>query len=48
MPHLKDVRAKFFPNLGQKWKKTDYFQEFHFTQSSSHKIANNMVSDFRS
>ena len=27
------IRAKFFPNLGKKWQKTDYFQEFHFSQS---------------
>ena len=33
MSHLKDVRAKFLPNLGQKWQKTDYFQEFHFSLS---------------
>ena len=31
MPHFKDVRAKILPNLGQKWQKTDYFQEFHFS-----------------
>ena len=31
MPHVKDVRAKFLPDLGQKWQKTDYFQEFHFS-----------------
>ena len=31
MPHLKDDRAKFLPHLGQKWQKTDYFQEFHFS-----------------
>ena len=23
-PHLKDVRDKFLPDLGQKWQKTDY------------------------
>ena len=23
---FKDVRAKFVPNLGQKWQKNDYFQ----------------------
>ena len=33
MPHFKDIRAKFLPTLGQKWPKTDYFQEFHFSQS---------------
>ena len=28
---LKDVRAKFLLDLGQKWQKTDYFQESHFS-----------------
>ena len=29
--HMKDVRANFLPHLGQKWQKTDYFQELHFS-----------------
>ena len=32
MPHFEDVRAKFLPDQGQKCQKTDYFQEFHFSQ----------------
>ena len=31
MPYVKDVRAKFLPDLGQKWQKTDYFQGFYFS-----------------
>ena len=33
MPYLKDAMAKFLPDLGQKWQKTNYFQKFHFSQS---------------
>ena len=33
IPHFKDIRAKLLPIFGQKWSKTDYFQEFHFSQS---------------
>ena len=33
MSHLRDVRAKFLPDLRQKWQKTDYFQEFHCSLS---------------
>ena len=25
MAHLKDVKAKYLPDVGQKWQKTDYF-----------------------
>ena len=39
------LRAKCLPNLGQKWQKTDYFQEFQFSQSESHKI-DNIISVF--
>ena len=46
MAHLKEVRAKLLPSLGQKWQKTDYFQEFYFTQSQSHKIGDNIASAF--
>ena len=28
MPHLKDIKAKSLPNLGQKWQKTDTFKNF--------------------
>ena len=29
MPHdVKDFRARYFPDFGQKWQKIDYFQEF--------------------
>ena len=42
MPPLKDIRAKFFANLGQKLQQTDYFQKFYFSQTS-HKIDNNMI-----
>ena len=30
---LRDPGTKFFPDLGEKWQKTDYFQEFHFILS---------------
>ena len=34
--YLKDIRAKFLPDLGQKMaKKMIFFQEFHFSQSNS-------------
>ena len=28
MPHLKDFSANIWLSFGQKWQKTDYFQEF--------------------
>ena len=30
-PHVKDIWAKLLPNVGQKWQKTYYFWEFHFS-----------------
>ena len=41
MPHFKDVRIECLPELGKKQPKTDYFQEFHLSQSLIHKIDNN-------
>ena len=32
--HLKDVRTKYLSNLGQKWQKIDYFQEFTLISQS--------------
>ena len=28
MPHLKDFSANIWLSFGQKWQKTDYFEEF--------------------
>ena len=39
MPHLNKLSAKFLPDLGQKWQKTDYFQK-------SHKIDSHTISVF--
>ena len=33
MAHLKDVRTKCLPDLGQKWQESHYFQEFNFSYS---------------
>ena len=29
--NLKDIQGQIFVQFGQKWQKTDYFQEFHFS-----------------
>ena len=48
MPNFKDVRAKFLPDLGQKWqKKLIIFNNFTLSsQSESPKICNDIISAF--
>ena len=46
MPHLKDIMAKFLPNLGQKWQKTDSFQEFYHSLVAMSTSIPSLLADF--